>query len=49
MPLQLKASVRYTRANTLYYNKSTSVYTINENETIDNPNDLISSKYNEDL
>ena len=48
VPLQLKASVRYTGTETLYYNTKTSVYTLNEEEATTNPGNWITFSYNED-
>lgn len=48
IPLELKASVRHTGSNSLYYNASTGIYTYNSEETYVNPGDWHVFNYNED-
>ena len=48
VPLELKASVRYTGSNTLYYNTSTSIYTLDENVAAESAGNWVPYSYNED-
>ena len=48
VPLELRASVRYVGAETLYYNTATGVYTLDEEVAAINLGDWITFKYNED-
>lgn len=48
LPQQIKASVRYIGSDTLYYNSQTHIYTLNQEDTKDVPENWISFNYNED-
>ena len=48
VPLELKASVRYTGSNTLFYNTSTGIYTLDENVAAETAGNWLPFGYNED-
>ena len=48
VPLELKASIRYTGSDTLFYNSSTGIYTLDETTAAYNPGNWIPYHYNED-
>ena len=48
LPQQIKASVRYIGSDTLYYNSQTHIYTLNQEDTKDVPENWITFNYNED-
>ena len=48
VPLELKSSVRYTGSDTLYYNMSTGIYTLDETTAAQNAGNWVTYKFNED-